>query len=149
MKNMGDAPWARADIFRFSSPEFAAEKATSSQVLAIGSGSNVPAYMEAVKKACSEFIFHQMIMGGEIAQGRFVASVVEDSVKHLPKSGVGAMFQVGVVSRDKGLIVNHEYDVYLPGQEKIEMRFPKIATNYAEFREIAAASGGLTASISC
>lgn len=148
-KNRGDAPYPWTDIYIFSSPEFKPVKANQNQVLGIGSGSSVAVYMNAIQAACNDFTFHQTAMGGDTAQGRLIASVVEKTVKENPISGVSSFFQVALVNRIHFKIFNHEYDIYPPGQPKIEIRCPSIAKNFPQFRQIMKDNGWISEGTVC
>jgi hypothetical protein len=136
-KNRGDAPWAWTDVYSFSSPNFSPNKAGQNEIVSIGSGTDISTYINSVKEARDDFTYHQaMMLGGASAQGMFVASIVEKTVKENPISGVSYLFQVAIVKRGEFSIMNHEYDIMKPGGQKIEIRFPDIALNYDQLIQI-------------
>lgn len=148
-KNRGDAPWAWTDVYSFSSPNFAPNKAGQNEIVSIGSGTDVSTYMNAVKEARDSFTYHEVFLGGESVQGRFVASIVEKTVKENPISGVSYLFQVAIVNRGKFSIMNHEYDIIKPGGQKTEIRFPPIALNYEQLIQLVRNKGHMVKGALC
>lgn len=148
-KNRGDAPWPWTDIYKFSSPEFEPEHARQDEAIAIGSGSALTEHMDKVIEACNSSTFHQMILGGEIAQARFVAEILEKTMQEVPSKGISDKFQVVLVNRGKVIIFNHEYDkVTDKGLEPV-VRFPKIAKNYEQFIDLTIKLNGRADSAWC
>ena len=50
--------------------------------------------------------------------------------------GVSTMFQIGVVTRDKCIIGDHEYTVHEQDGRKIKHTFPPIARSRNEYEEL-------------
>jgi len=135
-KNRGDlaVPWT--DVVRLRSPDFKPEKVEQRNIISIGKGSVIDDYVDRVQRACNDFAFHEVIMGGKAAQANYVVSTVEKAVQENPISGVSKFFQYAWVNREEYSIINHEYDIYPPNEEKIEVRCPEIAKGYQKFIQL-------------
>jgi hypothetical protein len=148
-RNRGDAAWAWTDVYSFVSPDFSPVQCGQNQVVGIGSGASVSIFMDAVQRARSDFSFHQIGQAGGWAQGRFIASAVEEAIKRNPIGGVSKFFQVGMVGRGPIEISNHEYDIFPPNGPRVEVRCPHLARNLQEFIQLAAGSGENASSAAC
>ena len=133
-KYRGNAPWPYSDVHIFSAPDFSPRKAKAMEVLAIGSGSGVSIYMDALRRLCGDFDFMKAAMLGKTGQADMLANYINQLVEKSPTKGVSSLFQVGVVMKEQYLIHDCEYTVYSKDGER-KIRFPKnIARNYKEFK---------------
>ena len=136
-KNRGDAPWSWTDIHIFKSPNFDPVVAYPLEMVAIGSGSAATAYMDAIGALSTDSGFLKAaIMNNEAGQASLLAHMVSTRLKNDPISGVSTMFQIGIVTRGKYIIGDHEYTVHEQDGRKIKHTLPPLARGREEFEDI-------------
>lgn len=124
-------------VYKFNSPNFEPQEAAQNEVFGIGSGAGIIDCMNNVNEICNSFSFHKAIYGGEQYQAMRVADILEREIQKLPLPGVSNLFQFATVNRNKYEIFNHERDIVTSEGRKPLVRFPKIYSNYEEFKNFA------------
>lgn len=132
-RNRGDAPWPWTDVYVLSRPNFHPVKAESLEVAAIGSGAAIDPYMAALRASCADFSFIQAAVGGEGAQAMVIAHRVSRLIAEGPVPGISTLFQVGLVTRGRWAIHNHEYSAHRTDGTQVEFKFPPLARGWREF----------------
>lgn len=135
-RNRGDAPWPWTDVHVFSHPDFRPVKAKPLEVVAIGKGAAVGPYMDALRVLCADFSFMEIAVAGEGAQAMMLAHDLSTSVAEGPVPGISTLFQVGLVTRGRLAIQNHEYTTYKADGTQVEFKFPAIARGWKEFEAL-------------
>lgn len=132
-KNRGDAPWPLTDIHILSSPDFAPVVAAPLEIVAIGKGNSVSAYMDAIRALSSDVGFLKASMDSQDGQASLLAHMVSRTIDNGPVPGVSTMFQFGVITRGHYTIHDHEYTVHQTAGQNIKRTFPRIARGSEEF----------------
>lgn len=135
-RNRGDAPWPWTDIHVFSHPDFDPVKAASLEVVAIGRGAAIGPYMDALRASCADFSFMEAVVAGEGAQAMMLAHSLSTKIAEGPVPGISTLFQVGLVTRGRYAIQDHEYTVYEADGTRVEFKFPVIARGWKEFETL-------------
>ena len=118
-KNRGEAPWAWTDVHILSSPNFAPVVAASREAVAIGKGSSVPAYMDAIRALSSDVGFVSASMSSQDIQASLLAHMVSTSISNGSVPGVSTMFQFGLITRNQYTIHDHKYTISQPDGQNI------------------------------
>jgi len=136
-KNRGDAPWPQTDIHIFKSPNFDPVVADPLEMVAIGSGNDAAAHMDAIRELRTDTGFLKAaVIDNKTGQASLLAHLVGTTLKNNPIQGVSTMFQVGVVRRGEYTIHDHEYTVHEQNGRKINYTFPPIARCRKEFETL-------------
>ena len=102
-------------------------------MVAIGSGAAIDPYMAALRASCADFSFMQAAVA-EGAQGAMMAHRVSRLIAEGPVLGISKLFQIGLVTRGRCVIHNHEYTEHrADGTQVDEFKFPPIAHSWREF----------------
>lgn len=148
-KNMGDVSWPITNCHVFRGPDFSPKAYETGEIVSIGSGSNIDVYESAMKAVIEDSGFRQTIVGGPGMQGVYLARAITKAVEEHPTKGVSKLFQIGIITRNGFIIRNNEYKIFPNDGPVIEVKFPKIATNYNEFQEYCKGREKLAESASC
>jgi hypothetical protein len=135
-RNRGDAPWPWTDIYAFSRPNFEPVQAAPLKVEAIGSGAAIDPYMNALRASCADFGFMQAAVAGEGAQAMIIAHRVSRLIAEGPVPGISTLFQIGLVTRGRHAVHNHEYTVHEADGTQVEFKFPPIARSWRELETL-------------
>lgn len=143
MENLGDAPWARADVAVLeAATDFRPTFARAGEVVSIGSGSAVEEYVEAIRAMTndpSDFVPAETWNPG--GMGRALAISLAHLTAASPAPGVGTHLQVTTVRREGIATQSINYTTYEPDGSSTPHRMPVLANGWREFQEIATRSG--------
>lgn len=148
-RNRGDAPWPWTDVHVFSHPEFEPVKAAPLEVVAVGRGAAIGPYMEALRASCDDFSFMETAVAGEGAQAMVLAHRVSTTIAKGPVPGISTLFQVGLVTRGRYAIQNHEYTVHEADGTQVDFKFPAIARGSKEFETLCRQSSWAAQEATC
>ncbi len=135
-KNRGDTPWPSTDIHIFSSPNFVPVVAAPLEMVSIGKGNAVSAYMDAIRALSTDSGFLKTSMDNQDGQASLLAHMVSTTIDNGPVPGISTMFQFGVITRGTYTIHNHEYTAHQRSGQKIERTFPRIDRGRDEFETL-------------
>ncbi len=134
-ENLGDALWSRTFVWTFTYPDFAAVTAGPKDVLGIGNGSKVAAYVSALAAARNESFFLKLITHGEGAQTNYLAGKMHKLVLKASTKGVSPYMQAAYVTRGQAMFRNYDYTHFEADGRVEQVRVPPVATSYSEFSE--------------
>lgn len=137
-ENDGAAPWAKCYAYRFSSPDFNPRLAAPAQIVSIGSGSNVKAYENALRKLEGDFELLKFQQYHRDGPALGLLSSISSELKKFPTKGISPHLHICVVSRGEIRIGKNNTQVYDAPEENFEM--PPVATNMEEFRKLLSAA---------
>lgn len=136
-ENLGESPWPRTFVWKFSYPDFNPIATGSREVLGIGNGSAVPFYVSAMTETCASFDFLKMITGGETMQAQLLAGHMYDLVEKAGIPGVSPFMQSSLVTRGRALHGDYNFKRWHADGKVQDIRLPAVARSYEEFKAYA------------
>jgi len=148
-ENLGGAPWPKCSVYRFSSPNFEPQLAPIRQVVSIGSGSDVPAYADALRHLSESFDWLQsaVMRPQGLATGLDIALTA--TLQRDPQPGISNHLHVATVTRGSVLLGTNDHATYLPDGTTVQFRMPSVATTYKELLEMCRRHDRSVAAIAC
>ena len=135
-ENLGDVPWSRTYVWTFSQRNnFDPEACAAGDAVGIGNGSDVSAYVTALRDARRDIFFLKLITHGEFAQAGHLAKTMHESVLKNPKAGVSPFFQMGMVTRGQAQLGHYNYTRSEQDGTKKEVRVPPVAQTFKAFQD--------------
>jgi hypothetical protein len=133
---LGDSPWLKTDLYKFSAPNFYPQKANCNVAMGIGCGEAIDelARLTASLKRDSDTL--KLATLGHENHARMIAHIMSQKLIEKSQSGISHHFLVGIVFQDKIIIAPHDYSWYSPEGERAEEKMPEIAKGYDEFVEM-------------
>ncbi|MBA4420561.1 MAG: hypothetical protein C0391_05390 [Anaerolinea sp.] len=98
--NDGAAPWAKAFVVKFVSPDFKPHIYTSNSIVPIGSGANIPLFnkeLDNLQKDIRLLESETMIQEGS---GLLLANQISEVIKKNPQDSISDLLQICIVKRD-------------------------------------------------
>jgi hypothetical protein len=148
-ENMGDAPWPRCSVYRFSAPTFEPQLAAIREVVSIGSGSDVPVYSDALRHLSESFDWLQGAIMGPQGLATALDIALTATLQDNPQPGISNHLHVVTVTRGSLLLGNNDHTSYLPDGSAREFKMPPAATSYEQLLELCRRHGRSTAEIIC
>jgi hypothetical protein len=138
-ENDGSAPWAKCYVYRFSAPDFQPVIAGPSEIVSIGSGSNVDVYKKALYNLQKDFnhLTLQQYHRDGAALGMMI-SISSELKKHTVK-GISQHLHICIVGRD-GIRIGQN-DTRVDEAPEESFRMPPVATSLEELEMMLSAEG--------
>ncbi len=139
-EDFGIPGYARCSVHILRSPDFVPATAPVGEVVSIGSGSALPPYQEALAGLSSNpMSLIQMETAGLGASSLIVSMVVQKTIERHPSPGISPHAHICLVRRGCVGVSTNDEDRYPPSGETIEIRMPRVATNWKEFERMVTA----------
>ena len=133
-ENDGAAPWARCYVYRFYAPNFEPIEAAQTEIVSIGSGTDVKPYREALdnlSKNADVYKLEELFPGGS---GFALMSSLTSLLLRSPTTGISKHLHICLVGRTKvSLGTNNPYISDTQGTDKA---MPKVARSMDEVRKL-------------
>ena len=125
-------------LCRFSWPEFRPEIVRNgNSALSIGSGANIARYADSLKSMLDPRNgMLQAEVGNIGGWGRVVGFHVNRVVREHAVAGISSHVHIHLALRSSIELLNSDMNEYR-GDERVEVRMPRVAQNYAQFEEMA------------
>lgn len=148
-ENLGEAPWPRCSVYRFSAPSFEPQLAPIREVVSIGSGAQVPVYADALRHLSESFQWLQgATMGPHGLATTFNISLTA-TLQHSPQQGISDHLHVVSLTRGSILVSTNDHTSFLPDGTQEHFQMPPLAKSYQELVEICQKRGRSSAGASC
>jgi hypothetical protein len=139
-ENMGDAPWPRSYVYRFSGQTFKPVQAKTAEVLSIGFGSIVTPYQELIKHISQDESIVQLETGRSGGMLRGIVMSITRGTENSPTKGISPHLHICVVTRGQVEIGKNDRR-YIGKAKAHDFIMPKVATSLDELYQIAQAQG--------
>lgn len=128
-EDLGIPGWARCAVHVLNSSGFAPQSSSASQVVSIGSGSQIDKYRDALAHLSADPLsLIKMDTAGVGASSLILSMVVQKTVERNPAPGISRHAHVCIVRRGSINLQSNDEDIYPPDGKKMEFRMPPVAT---------------------
>ncbi len=151
LEDIGVPEFPRIFVIRLVAPDFVPRKMRPrTGMLGIGTGSKVPHYKRALRplfRLTSGIQQAHMIgLHGWGEQLTFSATI---TIRDYPQFGISENLHVVAIRRGQMVTLTNDMTTYPPNQPPIELRMPRVATNWEEFSQLAEAAKVPSGAASC
>lgn len=138
-ENDGAAPWARCYVHRFRHPDFRPLPDNPTEIVSIGSGSQVKHYIDALRNLEKDFELLKMETMMPQASALGLAMSVTSAINKNPVDGISPHLHICLVGREGIKLGNNDTDVQDHPEENFTM--PPVAQSWEELQEILKLTG--------
>jgi len=121
------------------SPKFSPEIICGgNKIRSIGSGSGVDVYAKALEDFQKDS-YHPLMkleVGSPGGWGNAIKAVLTKVLEKNPEPGISRHIQTFLIRRGEILQGNNDHTIYPPNQEPIEIKMPRVARGYPEFKKM-------------
>ena len=135
--DVGIPGWARATVAIMQAPDFFPRILRLQEVGAIGSGSGVELYIRELEQLQrNPYEIWQAEVGMPGGFGRIVLHNIQQTILQNPSTGISHHLHLCLVRRGEITLIKSDHSVVPPNGPEIEVRMPRVATTWAEFKEM-------------
>jgi hypothetical protein len=138
----GAAPWAKCYVYRFYGPDFEPINSDGTEIVSIGSGSDVDQYIEALDKLSNDYEMFKLEAGIFAGSGLGLMTSVSSVLKKFLVPGISRHLHVCIVGRDGLKLGTNNFEA--PDKPDLHFVVPPVATSLEELRQIIDGSIGST-----
>ncbi len=132
--NDGAAPWARCYVHKFRSPGFEPELIKQSDIVSIGSGSDIEQYKLSLQNLENNTEVYQLEVGVSGGSGLGLMTSLTNTLESFPKPHISQYLQTILVGRESVRISNNFALVKDRSGEKTG--YPQLAQNWEDLNKI-------------
>jgi hypothetical protein len=145
--NQDNGPFAQSYVYRFTSPDFHAERAQAEQVVSIGSGAAISRYVAAIAELSDNYDLLRLEAAGPRGVALGTMSSLTRLIEDHPTAGISQHLHVCVVHRDRIELGPNDQRYFAHPERDLVM--PPVANSLAELTELLTKAGLSSAGARC